>query len=106
MRNIKEIDIKNGTYYFFDDMINIKNSDSNLLKIDKKLYRNINIYYMVYITMKDFEIKIDSVNPLYSMRLNFLLVARYLVLVARCSTRNSEGFIFWLYLVPSNAFPF
>ena len=36
MRNIKEINVKNRTYYFFNDMINIKNFDSNLLKIDKK----------------------------------------------------------------------
>ena len=36
MGNIKEINIKNGAYYFFDDIINIKNFDSNLLKIDKK----------------------------------------------------------------------
>ena len=35
MGNIKEINIKNRTYYFFDDMINNKNFDSNLLKIDK-----------------------------------------------------------------------
>ena len=35
MGSIKEINIKNRTY-FFDDMINIKNFDSNLLKIDKK----------------------------------------------------------------------
>ena len=53
-------------YYFFDDMINIKNFDPNLLKIDKKLYKNIDIYYTGYITMKDSEyVKIKSVNPLY-----------------------------------------
>ena len=44
MGNIKEIKIKNQTYYFFTDMINIEDSDPNLLKIDKKLYKNINIY--------------------------------------------------------------
>ena len=36
MRNVKEINIKNRTPYFFDDMINIKDFDSNLLKIDIK----------------------------------------------------------------------
>ena len=36
MGNNKEMNIKNRTYYFFDDMINIKNIDINLLKIDKK----------------------------------------------------------------------
>ena len=36
MGNIKQVNIKNSTYYFFNDMINIKNFDSNLLKIDRK----------------------------------------------------------------------
>ena len=44
MRIIKQINIKNRTYYFFNDMINIKNFDSSLLKIEKKLYKNIDIY--------------------------------------------------------------
>ena len=66
MGNIKEIKIKNRTYYFFDDMINITNFDPNLLKIDKKSYKNIDIYYIGYITMKDSDyVKINSVNPLY-----------------------------------------
>ena len=66
MGNIKNIDIKYRTYYFFDDMINIKDFDSNLLKIDKKSYKNIDIYYIGYITMKDSDyVKINSVNPLY-----------------------------------------
>ena len=47
-------------------MIAIKNFDSNLLKIDKKLYKKIGIYYIGYITMKDSDYgKINSVNPLY-----------------------------------------
>ena len=48
-------------------MINIKISDSNLLKIDKKSYKNIDIYYTGYITIQkidDYE-NINSVNPLY-----------------------------------------
>ena len=66
MGNIKEINIKNQTYYFFDDMINIKDFDPNLLKIDKKSYKNIDIYYIGYITMKDSDyVKIKSVNLLY-----------------------------------------
>ena len=65
MGNIKEINIKNRTYYFFDDMINIKDFDPNLLKIDKKSYKNIDIYYIGYITMKDSDyVKIKNVNPL------------------------------------------
>ena len=47
-------------------MINIKNFDSNSLKIDKKSHKNIRIYYIGYITMKDFDyVNIQSVNPLY-----------------------------------------
>ena len=36
MGNIKQINIKNRTYYFYNDMINVENFDPNLLKIDKK----------------------------------------------------------------------
>ena len=52
MESVKEISIKNRTYYFFNDIINVKNFDSNLLKIDKKSYKNIDIYYIEYITIK------------------------------------------------------
>ena len=48
-------------------MINIRKLDSNLLKIDKKSYKNIDIYYIIYITRKnigDYE-SIHSVNPSY-----------------------------------------
>ena len=66
MRNIKEINIKNRTYYFFDDMINIKDFNPSLMKIDKPSYKIIGIYCIGYITMKDSDIvKINSVNPLY-----------------------------------------
>ena len=67
MENIKQIDIKNRTYYFFNDMINIENFVWNLLKIDKKSYENIDIYYNGYITTKiisDYE-NVHSVNPFY-----------------------------------------
>ena len=56
MGNIKEINVKNRTYYIFNDMINIKDFDSRLLKIDKKSYKNIGIYNIGYITIK----KIDG----------------------------------------------
>ena len=52
MGKIKQINIKNRTYCFFNDMINIENFDSNLLKIDKKSYKNIDTYYNGYIKMK------------------------------------------------------
>ena len=44
MRSIKQINIRNPTYYFFNDMINIKNVDLNLLKIYIPSYKNINTY--------------------------------------------------------------
>ena len=67
MREVKQINIKNRTYYFYNDMINLKNFDSNLLKIDKKHYKGINIYYIGYITIKKIDDceNIYSVNPLY-----------------------------------------
>ena len=54
---------------FFNDMINIKDFDSSLLKIDKRSYKNIGIYNIGYVTIKkidDYE-NIYSVNPLYLM---------------------------------------
>ena len=58
--------MKNQTYYFLDDIINIKRFDADLLKIDKKSYKNIDIYYIGYITMKNSDyVKINSVNTLY-----------------------------------------
>ena len=67
MREVKEVNIKNQTYYFFDDMTDIKNFHSNLLKIDKKPYKDVDIYYIGYITTKKFSDceNIRSVNPLY-----------------------------------------
>ena len=67
MGAVKQIDIKNRTYYFYNDMIDIKNFDPILLKIDRKSYANVGIYNTGYITIKkidDYE-NICSVNPLY-----------------------------------------
>ena len=68
MGNIKEKNIKNSTCYIFDDMINIKNFDWCLLKVNKKLYKNIDTYCIGYIIMKDSDyVKVNSINPLYSI---------------------------------------
>ena len=67
MGKVKKINIKNRTYYFFSGMINIKIFDSNLIKIDNKSYKNIDIYYIGYMSIKsisDYE-NIYSVHPLY-----------------------------------------
>ena len=53
MGEVKQINIKNQTYYFYNDIINLTNFESNLLKIDKKSYKNIG------------DQSIYSVNPLY-----------------------------------------
>ena len=71
MGEVKQIKIKNRTYYFYNDMINLKKFEPNLLKIDLKSYKNNGIYNNGYITFKkidDYE-SIYSVNPLY-VRIN------------------------------------
>ena len=67
MENIKEINIKNRTYYFFNDMINIKDFNSSSLKLGKKSYKDIGIYNIGYITIKEIDVyeNICSVNSLY-----------------------------------------
>ena len=64
---IKQINIKNRTYYFYNDIIDLENFKSNLLKIDKKPYKDIGIYNIGYITIKKIDDceNIYSVNPLY-----------------------------------------
>ena len=62
---VKDIDIKNHAYYFFDDIINIKNFDLNKNKIDEKSYRDILVSYIGYVMIKDQkDVKINNVNPL------------------------------------------
>ena len=66
MGEVKQINIKNWSYYFYNNIINLKKFDADL-KIDKKSYKNIGIYYIGYITKKKIDDceKINSVNPLY-----------------------------------------
>ena len=52
MKTIKQINIKNRTYYFYNDIIDLENFKSNLLKIDKKSYKDIGISNIRYITIK------------------------------------------------------
>ena len=67
MGEIKQINMKNRTYYFYNNIIDIKNFDARLLKINKKSYKNIGIYNIGYITIKKIDDckNIHSVNPLY-----------------------------------------
>ena len=69
MGEIKQINIKNRTYYFYNDQINLKDFDARLLKVDKKDYNKIDIYYIGYVAIKkiaDYN-NINSANPLYLM---------------------------------------
>ena len=62
---IKELNIKNQTYYFFNDMINIQNFQSNLSKTDKKPYKDFDIYYIGYIAIKKIGNCRNIIYPLY-----------------------------------------
>ena len=70
MGEVKQINIKNRTYYFYNDMINLKNFQPDLLKIDRKSYKNIGIYNIGYITIK----KIDDCENIYSVNPLYLLI--------------------------------
>ena len=52
MVTAKQMKIKNRTYYFCDDLINIKDYDPNALKLDEKSFKNIGVYYIGYIAKK------------------------------------------------------
>ena len=64
MGKVKQTEIKNRTYFFYNDIINLKNFESNMLKIDKKHCKGIDIYYIGYITNKKIE-NIHRLNSLY-----------------------------------------
>ena len=69
MGRTRESNIKNRTQYFYNDQINLKDFDASLLKIDKKDYNEIDIYYIGYVIVKKIANcnNINSVNPLYLM---------------------------------------
>ena len=48
----KQIDIKNRTFYFYNDLINVKNFNGNMLKLDKKTVLNNSVSYIGYVTKK------------------------------------------------------
>ena len=63
---IRQLNIKIRTYYFYNDLINIKNFNNNILKPDKKDVLGNDVYYIGYIT-KNTQWHVFSVNPLYLM---------------------------------------
>ena len=64
MVKTKQLKIKNRTYYFYNDLINLKNFEPKFLKLHKKSSMDISVYYIGYVTKKT-EYSINSVNPLY-----------------------------------------
>ena len=69
MGEVKKINNKNRTYYFYNDIINIKNVDLILLKIDRKSYKDVGIYNIGYIIIK----KINDCENIYSVNLLYQL---------------------------------
>ena len=69
MGETRQINNKDWIYYFFNDQINLKDFDASLLKVDKKDYKEIDIYYIGYVTVKKIANcnNINSVNPFYLM---------------------------------------
>ena len=67
MGEVKEINIRNGSYYFYHDIIDLENFDARLLKTDKKIIqRHWYLLHWVYQKEKIDECNnIHSVNPLY-----------------------------------------
>ena len=72
MGEVKQIEVKSRTYYLYNDIIYLKNFESNLLKIDKKSHKNIDIYYIGYITIK----KIDDCENIYSVNPLYLIIGK------------------------------
>ena len=67
MDTTKQINIKNRAYCFYNDIIDLENFDTELLKIDKKSYKDIDIFNIGYVTKKKNGdcMNINGVNPLY-----------------------------------------
>ena len=65
---VKQLDIKNKSYYFYNDLIKLSNFSVNNLKLDKKNWKDIDIYYIGYADKnKPQDWKVNSVHPLHSI---------------------------------------
>ena len=72
METTKEIHIKSRTYYFYNDIINLYEFDTIKIKVDKKDFNDIDIYYLGYEHKKkisEYNV-INSANPLYLRIIN------------------------------------
>ena len=70
MGEVKQINIKNRTYYFYNDRIDLKDFDAKLIQIDKKDYKEIDTYYIDFVTIK----KIANCNNINSVNLVYLMI--------------------------------
>ena len=70
MGKVKQINIKNRSYYFYNDQINLEDFDASLLKVDKKIYNETDIYCIGYVTVK----KIANCNNINSVILLSLMI--------------------------------
>ena len=62
----KQLNIRNKTYYFDNDLINVLNFEANNLKLDRKSWKCIDIYYIGYVEKdKSSNWSVNNVNPLY-----------------------------------------
>ena len=76
----KDIRIKNRTYYFLNDIINIKHFDTDNIEIDDKSYKNIFIYYIGYVKIKK-GLKIYSANSLSLLLLKIMDTLKQLMIM-------------------------
>ena len=72
METIKQINIKNRTYCFYNDIINFDEFDENRIRVDIKNFNDIDIYYLGYEYLKKISERniINRVNPLYLRIIN------------------------------------
>ena len=83
----RQLNIKNRTYYFYNDLINVLNFKASNLKIDKKTFNGTDIYYIGYVDKKP-DWNVNSVNLLY------LIINRVYGHVSECNSieKNSNKF--------------
>ena len=86
MRKVKQINIKNRTYYFCNDQINLEDFDARLLKVDRKDYNKMDIYYIGYVTVK----KIANCDNINSENLLYLMINE---MIGRFEEKNENKYL-------------
>ena len=89
MREVKQINIKNRTYYFYNDIIDLKDFDGSQLKVDQKKekkYNEIDIYYIGYVTFK----KIADCNNINRVNLLYLMINE---MIGRFEEKNENKYV-------------